>query len=257
MAPFSRTPDESRPSKLLMALETRAALEWASIPWTLPLLLGAVPRGDGHSVLVLPGLLAGDTSTAPLRRFLKLLGYDVHGWSQGRNFGPRAGVRERLEETLEALHERTGRKVSVVGWSLGGLFAREIARAAPQHVRQVITLGSPLYGPHENTNAWEIYRIVSDNDAAEGRGDSAPPVPTTSIYSRGDGVVAWGCSVERPGPQTDNIEINAATHMGLGANALVWYAVGDRLALPEDQWTHFQPRGAYRLLYPFKAPHRD
>jgi len=240
-----------------MALESRALLELASLPWAMPWLLGAAPRGDGHTVLVLPGLLAGDGTTEPLRRFLRLLGYDAHGWGQGRNFGPRAGVRDRLDRTLAQLAEQSGRKVSLVGWSLGGLFARELARAAPGRVRQVITLGSPLYGPHESTNAWDLYRIVSDNDQAEGRGDTAPPVPTTSIYSRGDGVVAWGCSVERPGPQTDNIEINACSHMGMGVNPLAWYAVADRLAQPEDGWTHFNPRGLNRLLYPFKAPLRE
>ena len=88
------------------------------------------------------------------------------------------------------------------------------------------------------------------------QGTEAPPVPTTSIYTRGDGVVGWGCSVERKGPLTDSIEVNWSSHKGMGFNPLVWYAVGDRLAQPEDGWSHFRPRGAYQLLYPFEAPGR-
>ncbi|MGD9946281.1 MAG: lipase family alpha/beta hydrolase [Burkholderiaceae bacterium] len=256
MAPFSRTLEEGRPSKLLVALEGRAVLEWLSVPWALPLLNHYVPRGDGHAVLVLPGLLAGDGSTAPLRRFLRLKGYDAHGWEQGRNFGPRPGVRAQAEAQLDRLHRESGRKVSLIGWSLGGIFAREIARAFPDQVRQVITLGSPLYGDPAQTNAWDVYRIVSDSDTEDRRGDEAPPVPTTSIYSRGDSVVGWGCSVERSGPMTDNIEINSATHMGLGAHPLVWYAVGDRLAQAENHWQHFDASGLRRVLFPFRAPER-
>lgn len=257
-APFRRHPVERRPSPLLWALESRALLEWASIPAAMPWLLLNVPRGDGHSVLVLPGLMANDYSTLPLRRFLASRGYDVHGWGQGLNRGPGEGVVDRLLAQLQQLHEDSGRKVSLVGWSLGGIFARELARALPGNVRQVITLGSPLYGPPQSsTNAWELYRLVrSFKRDAEERGEEAPPVPTTSIYSRGDGIVGWGGSVERRGRLTDNIEVNCASHIGLGVHPLVWYAIGDRLAQPEDQWRQFRPRGLKRALFPFRAPKR-
>ncbi|CAG2159848.1 esterase/lipase family protein [Cupriavidus numazuensis] len=259
-APFNREPDERCPSILLYGIEGRALLELASLPWTLPLLLRDVPRGDGHSVLVLPGLLASDHSTSLLRRFLRSRGYDVHGWKQGNNLGPREGLLEALQHRVESLHQTSGRKISLIGWSLGGVYARELARAMPEKVRQVITLGSPLYGaPETSSNAWQVFRFLTRGQAVDesARGNVAPPVPTTSIYSRADGVVGWGCSVERPGPMTDNIEINVASHLGLGVNPLVWYAVGDRLALPEDGWTHFAPRGLYRSLFPFKAPVRS
>ena len=160
-AVFSPTVDERRPSKILMLLEGRAGLEWASTAMALPWLLRCVPRGDGHPVLVLPGLIATDASTAPLRRFLRGRGYAVQGWKQGRNLGPREGVVEKMHETLADMHATSGRKVSVIGWSLGGVYARELARTTPEHVRQVITLGTPLYGDAHDTNASGVYRRVS------------------------------------------------------------------------------------------------
>jgi pimeloyl-ACP methyl ester carboxylesterase len=245
-------------SRLLMGLESRAPLEMASLSLALPTLVHLVPRGDGHPVLVVPGLLAGDETTAPLRFFLLGQGYAVHGWGQGPNMGPREGVIETLQGTLAHMQARQQRKVSIIGWSLGGIYAREIARAAPHLVRQVITLGSPLYGDSGTGSVSEIYHRVSGlpRGGHDMRGREAPPVPTTSIYSRTDGVVGWGCSVERHGPATDNIEINSASHTGLGVNPLVWYAIGDRLAQPEDAWAHFEPRGLARLLFPTLSPRR-
>ena len=250
---------EVRPSKLLMWLEARAIWEMASLPFALPALLQWVPRGDGHPVLVLPGLLGDDSSTIALRSFLGSLGYQVHGWGQGPNLGPRKGVFPAMQRQLERIHAESGRKVSVLGWSLGGVYAREIARAAPQSVRQVITLGSPLYGDPENSsNASAVYRFVSggNRDDSHLRIPHPPPVPTTSIYSRTDGIVGWGCSVERQGPQTDNIEVNTASHGGLGSNPLVLYAIGDRLAQAEGEWQHFKPRGPVQWLYPSTAPQK-
>ncbi|MDF3933902.1 lipase family alpha/beta hydrolase [Pseudomonas citronellolis] len=258
IAPFRRKPVERRPSPLLWALESRALLEWATIPAAMPWLLLNVPRGDGHSVMVLPGLMAGDASTLPLRRFLDNRGYDSHGWGEGINRGPVKGITVRLLARLEELRESSGRKVSLIGWSLGGIFARELARAQPDSVRQVISLGSPLYGPPQSsTNAWELYRLVRSFERdSEERGEEAPPVPTTSIYSRADGIVGWGGSVEKRGALTDNIEVNCASHIGLGVHPLVWYAIGDRLAQAEDQWSRFRPRGLKRALFPFRAPKR-
>ncbi|CAN5839575.1 alpha/beta hydrolase [soil metagenome] len=258
-AALSPTVNEERPSPLLMWLEARATMEMASLPLALPALLRYVPRGDGHPVLVLPGLLADDASTAPLRQFLSGRGYAVQGWGQGRNLGPREGVVAQMREMLAQMHASEQRKVSIIGWSLGGVFARELARHAPESVRQVITLGSPRYDDLEtNSNAEEVHKLGSGRTRGDDgvRGDGAPPVPTTSIYTRMDGVVGWGCSVERQSATTDNIEINSATHTGLGVNPLVWYALGDRLAQPEDQWAQFAPKGFAKLLFPFTAPQR-
>ncbi|MES2261939.1 MAG: esterase [Pseudomonadota bacterium] len=256
-APFRRKPDQSRPSLLLLCLESRALLSLASLPLASPLLRRALPRGDGHAVMLLPGLLAGDASTVPLRRFLKKQGYQAHGWQQGRNLGPRSELMPALRARLEQLARDSGGKVSLVGWSLGGIYARELARAAPHLVRQVVTLGSPLYGaPGRGSNAWAVYRLFNEKPSAGLRGDTPPPVPTTSIYSRSDGIVGWGCSVERDGEQADNIDIPAASHLGLGVNPLVWYALGDRLAQADGAWRPFRPRGLSILLYPFNVTAR-
>ena len=131
------------PSRELLFLELRAFWELSAFFASYPLLRMA-PRGDGHAVLVLPGLAANDTSTRPLRRFLNDQGWDANGWELGHNHGPRPGAEEKMQNRLATLFRDTGRKVSLVGWSLGGVFAREMARREPDHVRCVITLGSPL-----------------------------------------------------------------------------------------------------------------
>lgn len=240
------------PSRLLLSLEGRALLELASLPLALPWLRRCTPRGDGHAVLVIPGFLASDHSTAPMRRFLIRRGYDANGWELGRNCGPRHGLMEQLQQRLEVLYARSGGKVSLIGWSLGGIFAREIARAKPACVRQVITLGSPLYGePETSTNIWRIYkRVVGLNLGLLKRGDSSPPVPTTSVYSHGDGIVSWRGSVERLGRQAENVEVNCASHLGLGVNPTVWYVLAHRLAQPEGDWQPFVPNGLSRLMFP-------
>ncbi len=258
-AAWDRQINESRPSVLLLLTEGRAIWEWMSTAATMPILSRSLSRGDGHPVLVLPGFMASDFSTTVLRRFLNKQGYTAYGWNQGRNLGPKEGVFALLRTQLETLHRQHGQKVSVIGWSLGGVFARELARELPDAVRQVITLGSPLYGdPHNSTNVWRQYKFVSGRHRVEqrDRGDCQPPVPTTSIYTRADGVVGWGCCVEKAGPIADNIEINCASHMGLGVNPLVFYAIGDRLSQPSDQWTHFKPRGMAKALFPFRAASR-
>jgi hypothetical protein len=251
--------NEQRPSALLLLLEGRVVFEWLGGMMTLPILSRSLPRGDGHPVLVLPGFLAGDFSTSFLRRFLTKQGYSVYGWEQGRNLGPKEGVFTALREQLTRLHQEHGRKVTVIGWSLGGIFARELARELPDKVRQVISLGSPIYGdPKTTTNVWRTYKFVSGRHKVEPRerGHCQPPVPTTSIYTRADGVVGWGCCVEKAGPIADNIEINAASHMGMGVNPLVLFAIADRLGLAENKWRHFKPQGLMRTLFPFKTPAR-
>lgn len=243
----------------MLLLETRALWELSSLVLAMPWLLALLPRGDGHPVLVLPGMTASDRSTAPLRRFLTALGYETAGWGQGHNFGPREGVLQGMRNTLREIHERSGRKVSVIGWSLGGVYARELARHAPEQVRQVITLGSPLYGkPDPDNSAWKVFRFVSGHDRIdpELRVEGPPPVPMTSVYTRGDGVVGWGCCIEKKGPMTDNIEIVGAAHAGLGFNPLVYYAIANRLAQAEDGWRPFEPRGLERALFPFASPER-
>jgi len=251
-------PEPVRPPGLIkLLLEARAPFEYAASLMAAPWLLRA-PHGDGHAVLVYPGLLATDFSTRPLRRLLRTLGHDARGWDQGRNKGARGGILEEALQRLRAVRAETGRNVSLVGWSLGGLYARELAKMAPEAVRGVVTLGSPFTGPRDASNARRTYewlqrgRAQSPHQHQDLR--TAPPVPTTSIYTRADGIVAWQCSVETPGPMAENIEVHAS-HTGLGVNPLALYALADRLAQSEGAWQPFDRRGARGLLYP--DPQRD
>jgi pimeloyl-ACP methyl ester carboxylesterase len=250
--------DGPPPSALLLALELRAFWEFGALLPTWPLLTRA-PRGDGHAVMVFPGLSANDVSTVPLRFYVQGQGYQASGWEQGFNFGPRAGVLDDAKDRLMRTFEATGRKVSLIGWSLGGVYARELAKELPQMVRGVITLGTPFGGSHRSTNAWRIYELASGRSIARESENydlpGAPPVPTTSIYSRSDGIVAWQGSVQASSdhnPHTENIEV-LASHVGLGLNPSAWWAVADRLAQPEGEWQPFKREKKGRihgLIYP-------
>src|SRR4029450_13513968 len=154
------------PSRTLMFLEGRALPELGAVIGALPL-LGLAPHGDGHPVLVLPGLVASDVSTRPLRTFLRTRGYAVSGWRQGRNPGLRPGVQHAMVDLVQELNDTHGRKVSLVGWSLGGLYARQLAKMMPDRVRQVITLGSPFASGPKATNAWRVYEMASGRSADE------------------------------------------------------------------------------------------
>ena len=263
-APFSEPEaalHDVPPSAWLLALEVRAIWELSALLPAWPL-LNRAPWGDSHPVVVFPGLTANDISTAPLRRYLQLLNHSACGWDQGFNFGPRPGVLDEARDQLVRTFESTGRKISLLGWSLGGIYARELAKEMPQMVRGVITLGTPFAGSHRSTHAWRLYELASGRSIEqESKGynlSKAPPVPTTSIYSRTDGVVAWQGSVQSPGsenPQTENIEV-LASHVGLGFNPSAWWAIADRLAQPEGQWTPFmrETRGRLQgLIYPYPS----
>jgi pimeloyl-ACP methyl ester carboxylesterase len=239
------------PNALLMALESRAPWEFGATLAAWPLLKNA-PEGDGHSVIVFPGLGAGDLSTAPLRNFLTNLGYDTYGWDLGRNLGPREGVLQKSVERIGEIYKATGRKVSLVGWSLGGIYAREFAKALPKMVRGVITLGTPFAGDPKATNAWWFYQYasghkVNDPELVE-RLKAAPPVPTTSIYSRTDGVVAWQLSHQAETAKAENIEV-IASHVGMGLNPIALYAVADRLAQIDGKWKKFDRSGWKQYFY--------
>ncbi len=252
------------PGLPLLALELRAPWEFGAVLPAWPVLQRA-PLGDGHTVIVFPGLTAGDATTVPLRRYLDSRNYDTLGWGQGLNLGPRDGVLETAKRQLQEAAQASGGKVSLVGWSLGGVYARELAKEMPDLVRCVITLGTPFAGHHTSTNAWRIYQFASgrniERETESYNLPEAPPVPTTSIYSRTDGVVAWRGSIQAPAahnPHTENIEV-VASHFGIGLNPSAWWAVADRLGQPHGPqvvWQPFQrPRiPGLHLVYP--DPHR-
>ncbi|HST80619.1 MAG TPA: hypothetical protein VLL08_02635 [Kineosporiaceae bacterium] len=215
----------------------------------------ALPFGDGHPVLVLPGLLGDDVSTQALRSVLRRRGYAVHGWQLGRNVGPTAECLEGMRARLTHLRWRYDRPVSLIGWSLGGIYARLLAREAPASVRQVITLASPFGMARRSQSrahaAFERYSHlhVLPAELPVERGKAALRVPATAIYSRLDGIVDWRACIERSGPRSENIAVTAS-HTGIGHHPATIYAVADRLAQPEGTWSPFRPPPPMRWLFP-------
>jgi pimeloyl-ACP methyl ester carboxylesterase len=256
--PFFHPADLKAPGPLLMLLEGRAFWEYAAMIAALPW-LRRLPEGDGHPVLVVPGFGAGDLTTLPLRTFLGDRGYAAYAWNQGFNLGPRAGVLEGLRAQLQQAAQKHGTRISLVGWSLGGVYARELAKECASQVRCVITLGSPFAGHPRATNAWRLFKLLNnDEDVHDPERLSqlrkSPRVPTTSIYSKTDGVVAWQCSINDPEPHTENIEVHAS-HIGMGMNPLALFAIADRLRQDPENWERFDAGGARRWF--FKTLHPD
>jgi pimeloyl-ACP methyl ester carboxylesterase len=252
----SEAPAKARlraPGLGLLLAEARGIFEFNASLLLSPLLMRA-PRGDGHPVLTLPGFLASDLSMAPMRRYLRGLGYDAYAWKMGRNVGGFSRKRAALLDRLTEIHAATGRKVSLVGWSLGGVYARDLALQAPQMVRYVVTLGSPFAGDVRATNATRLYEALSGEAVQEDSALRAAiagdlPVPTTSIYSRTDGIVNWRTCLVRPSDTAENIEVHLASHVGLGVNAAALWAVADRLAQTEGEFSQFDRSGPFAIAY--------
>jgi pimeloyl-ACP methyl ester carboxylesterase len=216
-----------------------------------------LPRGDGHAVLVLPGLLADDHSTRVLRATLRRLGYDVHGWGLGRNIGPTALCVNGLRDKLVALTEQHEQPVSVIGWSLGGIFARDLARRSPESVRQVITLGSPFrlshYGQTRAAKMFDRFaHLHVERRTLPLEPDAPLQVPATSIYSYLDGIVHWQACLDTPGERCENIAV-MASHLGLGHHPAAIWAIADRLAQPAGTWKPFKAPRFLRPAFPRPA----
>ena len=247
----SKDREVNPPSATLLALEGRGLFDMASLATAAPFLTLA-PRGTRHAVIVLPGLGADDRSTVAIRGFLSSLGYDVHGWSLGRNVRPSGADMPAILAQISRLRAATNLPVSLVGWSRGGIMAREAAREIPAAVRMVITLGSPFAAPGAS-NAGRIWRLLT--------GDATPtpermkllakpiPVPATSIYTRSDGVVAWQACLEEEGPRRENIEVRT-THIGLGFHPPALWAIADRLSQPIGEWRPFRPSPLVAGFFP-------
>ncbi len=245
------------PSPLLVMMEGRALFELGAMALSTPY-LKRLPRGDGHPVLVMPGLGASDSSTRPLRSFLDDRGYSPYAWGLGRNFGLREGILEGMLDRIDEIYGMHQQKVSLVGWSLGGIFARELAKMRPEQTRLVISLGSPHSGNPKHSNAWRFYEFTAGHSVEEPpietKMHKAPPVPTTSIYTKTDGIVAWqNCHQERPvceikQKQTENIQVSGS-HCGLGFNPAVLYVIADRLAQREGAWRPFANVGGRKAFF--------
>jgi pimeloyl-ACP methyl ester carboxylesterase len=192
-----------------------------------------VPAGDGHAVLVFPGFLTGDWATKELIAWLRRIGYDTHGWGPGSNWGPSASALKRCETLLDEAAERTGRKVTLIGRSLGGLYARELAKDAPDKVVRVITLGTPLRFPISTPLSPFADALSGNFDrhfvARAGDLLRNPPVPVTAIYSRKDGIVPWQACLLQESPTAENIEVDSP-HTIMGSNPQAMRVVAERLA---------------------------
>ena len=219
----------------------RAVLEYASMR---VMDKAALPRGDGHPVVLFPGLAADRRSTAPLQDFCESLGYTAYDWGRGFNTGPQGDVDVWIDELAQHIRELTRtheQSMSLVGWSLGGIYAREVAKKLSGRVRQIITIGTPFAGTPEQTHVTWAYRLVNGqtplvDEALMARLRTAPDVPNTSIFSRSDGVVAWQACIQEPtGDHTENIEVDGS-HCGLGWNKDVLSIIADRLRQPENAW---------------------
>lgn len=230
----------------LLAAEGRATLELAGLAAGWGLLAGT-PRGDGHPVLVVPEFLTGDGATWPLRRFLSDRGYAVYGWEQGFNLGPRPDVMSALQARIGLLADLHGTRVSLVGVSIGGIYAREAAKSRAASVRAVVTLGTPTRPVAEGALSESApSTLVEALRLAVGtmreRISKAPPVPTTALYSRSDGLVSWRACLEAEGPMHESVEI-FSSHLGMAHNPLALMVIADRLSQAEGMWQPYRRRG--------------
>lgn len=247
-----------KPSKFWLVTEIGRAITELGISIPFRKFYTSEVHGDGHPVLVLPGFMATDYSTGPLRKFINKLGYTAHAWELGRNYA-KLQFLEELVERVEALYEQHGQKVSLIGWSLGGVYARQIAKERPHMIRQVITLGSPFRGISDPNNATWLYNMLPGSKRVV---DLDPdllldlpkpaPVPTTAIYSKEDGVVPWrACMEAEEDYYHQNIQVRGS-HLGLGVNPSVLNIIADRLMYKEEYWEPFTPQSIVNdlLFYP-------
>lgn len=216
------------PSSLRAIAEVRAATQLARLGINLPRLAWRRGLTGSRMVLVIPGIHASDASTLGLRSFLAWLGHDVRGWELGRNRANSADI-DRIIEGLEARVRRDGRPRSLVGWSLGGLIAREIARRRPELVEQVVTYGTPVVGGAAYTIFARRYTVADAHRGREKVADAAVPVPVTVIYSRADRVVSWRACIDHESQDARHVEVRS-THVGMGVDPDVWRAVAEVLA---------------------------
>lgn len=247
-----------RPSFFWLFTEAGRALAETGISYPYRKFFGNEQCGDGHPILVLPGFLASDTSTSYLRKYLDDIGYVSYGWKLGRNSGKEDFLYD-LEDTLSEIYEKHGEKVSIIGWSLGGVYARQLSKMQTSMVRQVITLASPFRGISEANNVAWIYNLITGgkrvadvNHELIADLPKPAPVPTTCIYSKQDGVVPWEyCMEEQEDSIHQNIEVRGS-HLGMANNPSVLKIITNRLQYKRETWEYFYPCNVVEdlLLYP-------
>ena len=247
-----------KPSLFWLATEgQRALFEWGTY-YPYKFLSSRKKDGDGHPVLVLPGFMASDISTSPLRTYLNEIGYNSFGWGVGRNLANENHL-ELMIEKVEDLYLQHRMQVSLIGWSLGGVFAREIAKRKPNLIRQIITLGSPFGGVIKPNNALWIYEFLTDGRGTEDVNQELlkniplpAPVPTTAIYSKEDGIVSWKVCIEEEDDIHQNIQVRGS-HLGLGVNPAVLEIITDRLVYSSNNWQRYSDKKSFRrsLFSPF------
>ena len=239
------------PLPLLLADAPRAASEAAgtllSWPW-----LRTAPRGDGHAVLVLPGFLGGDAMTAPLRRFLRAQGFDARGWGHGINWGRWDALEAIVLPLVRDLAQRTGGRVSVLGASMSGLYAREAARRHPELVRCVVTFASAVQPPERANHVWPAYEALTRQH--ESTMSAAPAVvPSTSVFSRSDGLSDWRPCLLPAAACQENVGV-FSSHLGMAVHPASLYLAADRLAQPPAGWRPFTPPPSLRAFFEVASP---
>lgn len=179
--------------------------------------LAAAIRGDGRKILLIPGLMASEHRMEPMRAILNAAGFEAYGWDMGRNLGPRLDTLEKIDRRIEEIGGSSGAKVTLVGWSLGGIFAREYAKVAHAKVEGVVTMGTPFSGDPRANHAWQLYQWVAghpvDRPPLPCKREEKPPVPTVALWSQRDGVILPACSRGCAGERDRAMEVDC-THMG-------------------------------------------
>ena len=242
--------NKQRPGILKSVLEMRAAIEGLTLMGALPLLRRG-QAGGGRPVLVVPGFSTSDHSTYFLRKFLNDIGYQAHGWELGINSGLKEEYSRGLEERLHSLFEQSDRqKVSLIGWNIGGMYARALANQRQDLVSQVITLASPFAMASLNGLSQALGRLYSHFNSLDEalelvdtseNWEMTPLVPSTSIFTEGDGITNWRFCIDTNGPRTENIRVSGS-HMGMPVNPLVYYVIADRLAEDPEHWHRFDDK---------------
>lgn len=243
--------DKARPPALVYAIAElpRALVEFACLLPSHPLLSRA-PRGDGHPVVTIPGYRSDDTAMLAMRRYLERWGYDPYPWGLGTNLGvgyQRLDYEQRFTETLERIVRRRDAPATLIGWSQGGVIAREIAKKRPELVRQIITLGSPIADAPEATTLFRIFKRTSSEEITSELmsfmrevGTPLPDVRCICIYSNSDGIVAPAIAQDVVSSNVENIRVSSS-HLGMVVNPYVLMVIADRLAQRDDDWQPFSP----------------